>query len=106
MCVLAVPLTILFEYCTVIMSVSLHSLAHYTLLLVTGHRPHQGHRGNEIHAPPPPTRSPDKRSGAKLINKERMRYAITGEASPCAILAAPHHSSLSIQQYLHILGGQ
>lgn len=66
---------------------------------------HQGHRGNGIHGHHPPARGPEPRRvfGAELIDKEWLGDAITGEASPCAILAASHRSSLHIQQYLHIL---
>lgn len=109
--VFAGPLIISCVNCTSITAAPLHFLAHNTLLLVTGHRPSPRAPWQRDPRPPPPpalprptARSPDECSGAELIDKERLRYAITGEASPCAILAAPHRSSLPIQQYLHILG--
>ncbi|KAK7904485.1 hypothetical protein WMY93_017092 [Mugilogobius chulae] len=73
------------------------ALTHSTLLLSLDTGLHQGHCGNEIHGQRPctPPRPLIPRPGAQTSVRgradrcERLRYAITGEASPCAILACP-----------------
>ncbi|KAG7510347.1 hypothetical protein JOB18_019644 [Solea senegalensis] len=83
------PLMISYVYWASIRAIPFHSSTYATPLLVTRHRssPRAPWQRDPQPPPPPPphtpyprptARSPDKFSGAELIDKERLRYAITG----------------------------
>ncbi|XP_058471561.1 basic salivary proline-rich protein 4-like [Solea solea] len=83
------PLMISYVYWASIRAIPFHSSTYATPLLVTGHRSSPRAPWQRDPQPPPPplphtpyprptARSPDKFSGAELIDKERLRYAITG----------------------------
>lgn len=99
-CVFAGPLMICCVFCTAITESPLSVACHWTPVFT------KGTVAMRSTPPAPPARNPDKHSGVELINKQRLRYAITRGVSPCATLAASHRSSLPVQQYLHILGRQ
>lgn len=98
--VFAGPLMISCVFCTAITASPLSMACHWTPVFT------KGTVAMESTLPCPLARNPDKHSGVELINKQRLRYAITRGVSPCATLAASHHSSLPVQQYLHKLGRQ
>lgn len=99
-CVFAGPLMISCVFCTAITASPLSMACHWTPAFTKG----TVAMGSTPPCPPAP--NPDKHSGVELINKQRLRYAITRGVSPSATLAASHRSPLPVQQYLQILGRQ